>query len=155
MKHLFAILLLVWPLTKAEAQSAPATQPAQLHVVPLWTMRVCGPGYYATYDLEGARLLRLLDVNCTFWKTTNTLLEKKVIGYEAIFAAQARVIETDKADRELANKRIDDLLKQLKQEIKEKNDYKYKPSYAWVGWVVAGGLALAATGVVVGMVAAK
>jgi hypothetical protein len=50
----------------------------------------------------------------------------------------------------LDKKRISDLMSQLKKEIAEKNEYKYKPTYGWI-WAVAGGVALAvATGILIG-----
>lgn len=139
----------------AWAQTKPGDQPKNLKLVPPWTMQLCGVSLKATYDKEGAIKLRTLDNDCWRWKgyfNSYTTLKK---SYEQMGANYAKIITSHEASRKLDQKRIAELVSQLKKEIAEKNKYKYKPNYNWLWIAIGGGLALLAGGLVIGTYATK
>ena len=120
-------------------------------VIPPWTMRMCPKEFYATYTPAEALDLKKKDNDCWLWSEQQRVLRLQVED-------QTRVIEKLKGanavyeqSRILDQKRIDALMKQLKDEIAEKNTYKYKPTYGWLWGVIGGGVALVATGVAIGI----
>ena len=109
--------------------------------------------FHATYLQQGALQLKQLDNDCTLWKEGFSNLQGQVVEYKAITDLFKKTLKSFEESEKRSNQRIADLESQLKKEIAEKNKYKYKPDYGWIGYVVGGGLALAAIGVLVGVYA--
>jgi uncharacterized coiled-coil protein SlyX len=120
-----------------------------LKVLPPWTMRVCPKEFYATYGAEEALELKKKDNDCWLWNERQRVLQEQVTDQGKVIeklklagAAQEQVIKNGQA-------REAELVKQLKQEVTEKNTYKYKPNYGWI--YVTVGAALAAVGIAFGV----
>ena len=122
-----------------------------MKVLPPWTMRTCPTEFYATYDSAGALELKKRDNDCALWRDVVPLLRKQVEDYATMTTKTAQVVELYRQSQIADTKRITDLVTQLKDEIAEKNKYKYAPSYAWRWGVIGGGVALVATGVAIGV----
>jgi len=126
-----------------------------LMVIPPWTMRSCPKEVFATYDLEGAKGLRLVDNQCTLWRDSREILLQQVSSYTQAVSKLKEIVVLDGKERAADAARIQALMEQLKKEIKEKNEYKYKPSYAWMGWAIGGGVGLVATSIAFGLYLSK
>lgn len=120
-----------------------------LKVIPPWTMRVCPKEFYATYGTEEALELKKKDNDCWLWNEQQRVLRQQTEDQAKVIeklklagAVQDQVVKAGQA-REAA------LNTQLKQEIAEKNTYKYKPNYGWIYITV--GAALAAVGIAFGV----
>lgn len=120
-----------------------------LKIIPPWTMRICPKDFFATYSAEEALELKKKDNDCWLWGERQRVLQlqtedraKVIEKLKLASAAQDQVVKNGQA-------REAELIKQLKQEITEKNTYKYKPNYGWVYITV--GAALAAVGVAFGV----
>ena len=140
------------------AEPIPGQKPKNLKVVPPWTMRLCQVGtklrvMRAVYDRAGALNLKKLDADCYTWKESASSLKLQVGLQNEIVAKQKRAIKSLEAQLKKEEQRTAQLTKDLKKEVAEKNKYKYKPTFGWVGWVVGGGAALIMTGVVIGLAA--
>jgi hypothetical protein len=120
-----------------------------LKILPPWTMRKCPKNFFATYGMDGAKQLKKKDSACALWHTKAGLLEAQVTDQTSIIKSLKAVNSTHEAEHKLAEKRIQDLVKQVKTEIEEKNKYKYKPNFGWVYLSV--GAALAAVGIAFGV----
>lgn len=122
-----------------------------LKVLAPWTMRMCPKDFYATYTSAEALDLKKKDNDCWLWNEQQRVLRLQVEDQtrviEKLKGANAVYVQSQDLDR----KRIDTLMKQLKDEIAEKNTYKYKPTYGWLWGVIGGGVALVATGVAIGI----
>jgi hypothetical protein len=152
------ILLLLVLLTSLPASGDPLPKDGDkaqnLALFPPWTTRLCKVGhklsFHATYLQKGALKLKQLDNDCAFWKTGFANLKVQNASHLRVLALYKKVIDNFEGAQKRDAKRILDLESQLKKEIAEKNKYKYKPDYSWIGWVVGGGVALVAVGVLVG-----
>jgi len=156
MKALVLYLVMSMLLTPVVwAQTKPGDQAKNLKLVPPWTMKLCPTELHATYGKDGAIKLRALDNDCVRWKgyaEAYPLLKK---NYDTVWNTLEKIIQSHEKSRQLDQKRITDLVSQLKKEIEEKNEHKYKPSWNWLWVTVGGGLALLATGLVIGTYATK
>lgn len=126
-------------------------QAKNLKVLPPWTMKLCPTELHATYDTTGALELKKRDNDCALWRDAAPLLQQQVEDYKRLTEKNNQIVESLKTVQALDQRRINDLMTQLKKEIEEKNTYKYKPSYGWLWGVIGGGVALVATGVAVGL----
>jgi len=128
-----------------------------LKIIPPWTMRLCQVEskltFHATYLQQGALQLKQLDNDCALWKEGFSNLQVQVTEFKEVTALFKKTLKSFEEAEARSERRIVDLESQLKKEIAEKNKHKYKTSYGWVGYVVGGGLALAAIGVLVGVFA--
>lgn len=123
-------------------------QAKNLLVLPPWTMRKCPKDFFATYDQTGAKQLKLRDNDCHLWNVKQTELTSQV-GVQTIVIEKLKQINTShEEEHKLDEKRIQDLVKQVKTEIEEKNKYKYQPNYNWL-WISIGA-AVALAGVAFG-----
>lgn len=120
-----------------------------LKVLPPWTMRKCPKNFFATYDVPGAKQLKLKDNDCHLWNTQQVELGKQVVAKSAIITTLKAVNEEHKVEHKLDEQRIQDLVGQVKTEIAEKNKYKYRPNYSWL--YISVGAALAVAGVCFGV----
>ena len=161
-KHPVVTLLLIVSLVLAPllTYAAPPVKPGDtaqnLKVVPPWTMRLCTVGarlqvLQAVYGREDALKLKLLDTDCALWQSSVQRLKKQTALHKETATAYQEITLSLQKQLKAEQTRNADLLKDIKKEIKEKNEYKYKPSYGWVGWVVGGGVALVALGVLTGV----
>jgi hypothetical protein len=119
-----------------------------MKVLPPWTMRKCPKDFFATYNKDEAKQLKLKDNDCYLWNVKQTELSKQVVAKDAVIEGLKKVHEEHKAEHKLDEKRIQDLMKQVKDEIAEKNKYKYKPSYNWL--YISIGAAVAIAGIAFG-----
>lgn len=119
-----------------------------MKVLPKWTMRQCPKEQYATYDFESAKTLKMRDSDCWYWSTQVSKLKKQTEDWSTANGKLKEQAVIDAELHRLADKRIQDLLKQVKDEVAEKNKYKYKSDYKWV-WITVGA-AVAAVGVAFG-----
>lgn len=131
------------------AEPAVGDKAKNLKVIPPWTMRVCPKEFYATYGTEEALELKKKDNDCWLWGERQRVLQEQVTDQGKVIeklklagAAQEQVVKSGQA-------REAELVKQLKQEVAEKNTYKYKPNYGWIYITV--GAALAAVGIAFGV----
>lgn len=124
-------------------------QAKNLKVLPPWTMRKCPKSLYATYDQTGAKQLKLKDNDCHLWNVKQTELGRQVVAKDVIIGNLKKANEEHKAEHTLDEKRIQALMKQVKDEIAEKNKYKYKPNYGWL--YISIGAAVAIAGVCFGV----
>lgn len=120
-----------------------------LRVIPPWTMRLCPNNFYATYNIEEAKKLKETDALCLLWKTKISLLEAQIVNFTTQVNNLHGIIDTYKEEQTQDNQRIQALLKQLSEEITEKNKYKYQQNYS--GLYLAGGAALALIGIALGV----
>jgi hypothetical protein len=116
-----------------------------LKVLPPWTMRQCQKTFFATYDQEGAKKLKLLDNDCHFWNVKQSAQTKIIEGKDSQIKLLLKTIVSHEAEHALDEKRQAELVKQLKKEIEEKNKYKYQPNFNWL--YIAIGAAVAIAGV--------
>lgn len=124
-------------------------QAKNLKVLPPWTMRKCPKSLFATYDAPNAKLLKLRDNDCHLWNTKQVELGRQVVAKDIIIGNLKKANDEHKAEHKLDEKRIQDLVGQVKTEIAEKNKYKYKPNYNWL--FISIGAALAVAGVCFGV----
>jgi len=120
-----------------------------LKILPSWTMRKCPTDFFATYDMAGAKDLKNKDSACALWRTKMRLLEAQVTAQVAVIKSLKEIDGIHNAEHALMETRIQDLITQVKAEIKEKNEYKYQPTYGWL--YVSIGAALAVTGLAFGV----
>lgn len=154
MRELLVSLLIAAMLVPQLAFAEPVKvgdQPKNLRIIPPWTMRLCPTVLHATYDQQGAIELKKRDNDCAFWRDADPLLRKQIEAYKKITDNYKSVVGDLKTMQQKDQQRMDELMKQLKTEIAEKNQYKYKTSYSWLWGLVGGGVALVATGVAVGL----
>jgi len=126
-------------------------QPKNLKVLPPWTMKLCPTEFHATYDTAGALELKKKDNDCALWRDAAPLLQQQLEDYKKLTEKNDQIVASLKTVQALDQKRINDLITQLKKEIEEKNTYKYKPTYSWLWGIIGGSVALVATGVAVGL----
>lgn len=127
-------------------------QAKKMQVIPAWTMRKCPKEFYATYNLEEAKELKMRDNDCQFWKTSRKAFSNLYNEQKKLINSLDKRIEIFEVQQNLSKKRIDELLKQLHKEIEAKNEFKYKPDYKWI--YIAVGAAVAAIGISFGVGAA-
>jgi len=136
--------------TVSVLETKPKDKAKNLKILPPWTMELCPTELRATYDQAGAIKLRAVDNDCWRWKGYFDEYFTMKKSYEKMAETTAKIVVSFKKSAELDKQRISSLMSQLKKEIAEKNEYKYKPTYGWI-WAVAGGVALAvATGILIG-----
>jgi hypothetical protein len=139
--------------TGSSDETKPDSKPKNLKLVPPWTMKLCPKELHAAYDKAGAIKLRALDNDCWRWRQYFNEYFTMKKSYEGMTSNLRKVIESHERSRTLDRFRIEALTSQLKKEIEEKNEYKYKPTWGWL-WAVGGGVALAiATGILIGVFA--
>lgn len=126
-------------------------QPKNLKVLPPWTMKLCPTELHAAYEASEALELKKKDNDCALWRDAVPLLQQQVADYKKLTEKNNQLVESYKKVQGLDQVRIANLITQLKKEIEEKNQYKYKPSYGWLWGVIGGGVALVATGVAIGV----
>jgi len=120
-----------------------------LKVLPPWTMRKCPKDFFATYDLPGAKALKLKDNDCELWRVRQIELTAKSAAQDAAIQTLKAVVAQDEAIRQANEKRIAELVTQVKTEIAEKNKYKYQPKHSWI--YISIGAAVAAVGIAFGV----
>lgn len=155
MKLLVAYLIIVFILgptvVYAQPKSAEVTTgdtAKSMLVLPPWTMRKCPTEFFATYDKDGAKLLKLKDNDCHLWNTQQVELTKQVTTKNSTITTLKAVNEEHEKEHKLDDQRIQDLVKQVKEEIAQKNEYKYKPNYNWL--YISIGAAVAIAGIAFG-----
>lgn len=155
LRILYTYMLLMFVLYTNIAIAQPTTQPVKegdqaknFAILPPWTMRLCPKDFYATYDLNSAKLLKQADASCAFTQLKLQHLETQTTAFKTVVQDLKSVVELQKQTQLLDQKRMLDLTKQLKTEIAEKNEYKYKPNYNWI-WISVGA-AVALTGLAFG-----
>jgi len=119
-----------------------------MKILPAWEMRQCPTLFYATYDLATAQTLKEKDAECFIHTTRNKVKAKQLDDYRLLVTKYKEQAAVDAELKRLDAARVSGLLKQVKQEVAEKNKYKYKPDYKWV-WIAVG-CATAAVGVAFG-----
>lgn len=125
------------------------TKAENLRVLPPWTMRKCPKDLFATYDLSGAQQLKLRDNDCHLWHIKQ-IEQAAVIKLKDTALTKLQLANQAADDINQYNTiRLEELTKQVKAEIAEKNEYKYKPNYSWL--YISIGAALAAVGVAFGI----
>jgi len=144
----------------AKLPPAPKTQPSakppkvgdkakNLSVLPPWTMRKCPKLFFATFDKLGAKELKKADSACHLGQTSAKLLKAQVTDQTSVIKSLKGINATYQTEHKLDEKRIQDLMKQVKAEIEEKNKHKYKVNYGWL--YISVGAALAAVGIAFGV----
>lgn len=118
-------------------------QAQNLKVLPPWTMRKCPQTFYATYDQDGAKLLKMRDNDCHLWDKQREEMGKQVTAQGAVIKTLREVNEEHTAQHKRDEQRIESLTKQVKEEIAEKNKYKYQPNYNWLYISIGAALAIA------------
>jgi uncharacterized coiled-coil protein SlyX len=126
-----------------------------LKVLPPWTMRKCPKDFFATYDLPGAKELKLKDNACELWRVRQIELGAKTAAQDAAIQTFKAVVAQDEAIQAANEKRIAELVKQVKDEIAEKNKYKYQPNRTWLYVAVGSAVAVAGLSFGIGVLAAK
>jgi len=154
-----ALALVLAPLPLLAEDTQPGEVAENLQILPPWTMRLCTVGaklhvLQAVYDKEGALTLKKRDSDCYTWRETAANLERQVALHKDIAAKYTVVLASMTTQLRNEAARTAQLVDDLKKEIAEKNKYKYKPTYGWLGWVVGGGVALVALGVLTGVLIA-
>lgn len=156
MTRLFVPVLIASLVLSPVAYAAPTSQPAvpgdvakNLHVLPPWTLRLCDKVMYATYDRQGALLLKGRDNDCSLWKARSDALEQTEAAHLRFEAMWNKVRASFEKELSLYKVTVKSLRSRLKKEITEKNKYKYKPSYSWIYLSV--GAAVAVIGVAFGV----
>jgi hypothetical protein len=152
MKHCIIAYLIAFFTVLPAAANPPAKvgdKAKNLKVLPPWTMKLCPTVLHATYGPEGALKLKGLDNDCALWRAKAGVLDAQTADFKAATGLLKKTIETFQAEQKLDQVRIQDLTKQLKAEIAEKNKYKYKPTYGWL--YISIGAALAAVGIAFGV----
>jgi len=147
---LLALVLVTLPMVGYAEPVTVGDQAKNLKVLPPWTMRYCVAELYATYDAMGALELKKKDNDCALWRDAAPLLNQQVEDYKKLTEKNNQIVESYRKVQELDQVRIANLVTQLKQEIAEKNQYKYKPTYGWLWGVIGGGVGLVATGLAIG-----
>ena len=156
MKHAIIAYLVAFFLVGLPAVTYADPLPAKvgdkaknLKVLPPWTMKLCPTELHATYDAQGALQLKGLDNDCGLWRAKAGVLDAQAADFKASSTLMRAAVETFKKEQALDAARIQVLTKQLKDEIAEKNKYKYQPSYGWL--YISIGAALAAVGIAFGV----
>jgi len=125
-------------------------QAKNMQVLPPWTIRLCAMDTpMATYDINEAKQLKIADSACWTAQQKVLLLQKINTDQEASINKLRAIGELQTQMQEIDRKRISDLLKQLNDNIAEKNECKYKPSYKWLYITV--GATVAAVGLAFGV----
>jgi hypothetical protein len=115
----------------------------ELKYIPKWHMS----GGEACYDLRGAKELVLADKQLSLCETYKSGMAQLGLALEGSHEAYNRAVESARVYEDLAAR----MARDLELEIAEKNKWKAKAnSGPGIGWLVAGGLALTLTGLLVG-----
>ena len=148
------------PLALHAETAKPGDVAQNLKVVPPWTMRLCDVGarlrvLQAVYQKEGALKLKKLDADCYLWRESVLKLKLQLDLHRENATTYKKALLLFDKQLKAEQQRNEQLVRDIKKEIAEKNKYKYKPTYGWIGWVAGGGIALVAVGILVGVVVAK
>lgn len=141
------------------AQTTPKTVVGDVAVnlleLPPWTMRQCPKDFFATYDLEGAKLLKMRDNDCHLWRVKQAhqadIIKAQVLSLQKLQTANQLADDMHKVSTE----HIRFLTDRLKEEISLKNEFKYKPNYNWLYISIGAAVALAGVAFGVGVWVAK
>ena len=147
-----AVVLVALCVGPGWAEVKPGDKAQNMLRLPAWTMDTCGTAktLKATYEQDGAVALKKADADYDRCLKAEPILKEQLTASNKLTLTQKEIITTFEEEKAMDAKRIQKLITQQKKEIAEKNKYKYKADFNWLGWVISGAALLVAAGFAVG-----
>lgn len=148
MKLKIFIALILLTLFTGKAISAPMA-------IPPWQECFINGTRYSCYDFEGTKDLMVFEEEYKkIYEENEANKEKVTLLTESVQIAKDAIAKQQLALNNLWNA-YNSQTEQVLEEIKQKNEYKYKPGLDLgdgIGWMVVGGLVLLGSGLALGFV---